>query len=54
MTSDRTYRSALTQADALAELLRCSGSQFDPAIIEVLCSIVTAERAPLAHPEPSA
>jgi diguanylate cyclase (GGDEF)-like protein len=33
MTSDRAYRSALAPADALAELRRCSGTQFDPAVV---------------------
>ena len=32
MTSLRTYRSALTVDDALDEVARCAGSQFDPAI----------------------
>jgi putative nucleotidyltransferase with HDIG domain len=34
MTTDRPYRSALTDADALEEIRTCSGSQFDPAIVE--------------------
>ncbi|MHB8235223.1 MAG: bifunctional diguanylate cyclase/phosphohydrolase [Solirubrobacteraceae bacterium] len=33
MTSDRAYRAALAPADALAELRRCSGTQFDPAVV---------------------
>ena len=33
MTSDRVYRGRLTQADALAELERCAGTQFDPAVV---------------------
>jgi HD-GYP domain-containing protein (c-di-GMP phosphodiesterase class II) len=32
MTSDRPYRSALAQEDAIAEVDRCSGSQFDPEV----------------------
>jgi HD-GYP domain-containing protein (c-di-GMP phosphodiesterase class II) len=32
MTSSRPYRSALTVDDALGEVSRCSGSQFDPQI----------------------
>jgi two-component system, cell cycle response regulator len=43
MTSDRPYRAARTQADALAELRRCAGLQFDPAVIELLCEAVAAE-----------
>jgi HD-GYP domain-containing protein (c-di-GMP phosphodiesterase class II) len=33
MTSERPYRRAMAPADALAELTRCSGSQFDPRIV---------------------
>ncbi len=35
MTSDRSYRKALPHDIAVAELERCSGVQFDPAIVEV-------------------
>lgn len=34
MTSDRPYRKALSDEQAVAELRRCAGSQFDPAIVE--------------------
>jgi HD-GYP domain-containing protein (c-di-GMP phosphodiesterase class II) len=40
MTSNRPYRSALTTAEALAELRRCAGSQFDPQIVDVITRIV--------------
>jgi diguanylate cyclase (GGDEF)-like protein len=33
MTSNRAYRVAMTTTDALAELRRCSGAQFDPAVV---------------------
>jgi diguanylate cyclase (GGDEF)-like protein len=36
MTSDRTYRARLTELDALAELERCAGSQFDPSAVSAL------------------
>jgi putative nucleotidyltransferase with HDIG domain len=35
MTSDRPYRRALAFDQARAEILRCSGSQFDPAIVQI-------------------
>jgi HD-GYP domain-containing protein (c-di-GMP phosphodiesterase class II) len=34
MTSTRPYRQALSHATAIEELKRCSGTQFDPAIVE--------------------
>jgi diguanylate cyclase (GGDEF)-like protein/putative nucleotidyltransferase with HDIG domain len=36
MTSDRAYRAAMTHADAVAELARCAGTQFDPRVISAL------------------
>jgi HD-GYP domain-containing protein (c-di-GMP phosphodiesterase class II) len=33
MTSDRVYRRRLTEGDAVAELERCAGTQFDPSIV---------------------
>ncbi len=35
MTSDRPYRKAMTHEAALAELRRCSGTQFDPDLVEL-------------------
>jgi putative two-component system response regulator len=34
MTSDRPYRSAMPAAKAIEEVKRCSGTQFDPAVVE--------------------
>jgi two-component system cell cycle response regulator len=34
MISDRAYRPAITPEEALAELRRCQGSQFDPDVVE--------------------
>ena len=33
MTNDRSYRPAMSPADAMAELKRCAGTQFDPFIV---------------------
>lgn len=46
MTSDRQYRAARTQADAIAELQRCAGKQFDPYVVEFLCALLVAEEEP--------
>jgi HD-GYP domain-containing protein (c-di-GMP phosphodiesterase class II) len=40
MTSDRAYRPALSREEAAAELRRCSGTQFDPAVVEALQSVL--------------
>jgi HD-GYP domain-containing protein (c-di-GMP phosphodiesterase class II) len=46
MTTDRSYRDALSQAAALAELRACAGTQFDRRVVEVLCEVAsTAPRA---------
>lgn len=38
MTSGRPYRQAMSQEEAIAELKRCSGSQFDPKIVDAFVS----------------
>jgi diguanylate cyclase (GGDEF)-like protein len=40
MTSERVYRCRLEPADALAELERCAGTQFDPEIVSALAEEV--------------
>ncbi len=40
ITTDQPYHDAQSAADALAELRRCAGSQFDPAVVEVVCDLV--------------
>jgi HD-GYP domain-containing protein (c-di-GMP phosphodiesterase class II) len=39
MTTDRSYRAARTQQEALAELERCSGTQFDPQVVAALVRV---------------
>lgn len=40
MNNDRPYRKALTREMALAELQKCSGSQFDPTVVEVFIELL--------------
>lgn len=58
MTSDRSYRPARTISAALQELRRCANSQFDPDVVEALCTTVSLKRprfdiarAAIASPE---
>ncbi|MGH3524971.1 MAG: HD-GYP domain-containing protein, partial [Mycobacterium sp.] len=43
MTSDRSYRTALATGDALDELRRCAGTQFDPRVVQALLAVLQAE-----------
>jgi HD-GYP domain-containing protein (c-di-GMP phosphodiesterase class II) len=36
MTTDRSYRKAMLLDDAVAELWRSSGTQFDPRVVDAL------------------
>ena len=45
MLSDRPYRAALTIEKTESELLRCSGTQFDPEIVQAILRCKTLERA---------
>jgi diguanylate cyclase (GGDEF)-like protein len=63
MLDERSYKPAMSIHDALWELRRCAGTQFDPQLVEVFCRIVS-ERAgdalstgaplPAAPPVPAA
>ncbi|GAB6064555.1 HD-GYP domain-containing protein [Deferrisoma palaeochoriense] len=46
MTSDRPYRGGMTPVQALSELRRAAGTQFDPVVVEALESVLRRE-----HPE---
>jgi diguanylate cyclase (GGDEF)-like protein len=52
MTSgDRPYKKSMTETEALAELRRCSGTQFDPGLVDVFCDLVEAgESEPVLIP----
>jgi HD-GYP domain-containing protein (c-di-GMP phosphodiesterase class II) len=44
MTTDRPYREAISEDEALDELRRCGGSQFDPMVVEAFCRVIARER----------
>ena len=39
MTTHRPYAAAVTRAEALRELFRCAGKQFDPAVVEAFAAV---------------
>jgi diguanylate cyclase (GGDEF)-like protein len=53
MTSSRRYRERMSRADALRELRRCAGAQFDPEIVETFCALLTPAKRPQARFSPA-
>ena len=43
ITTDRPYRKGRSSAEALAELERCAGAHFDPAVVAALVRVVAAD-----------
>jgi HD-GYP domain-containing protein (c-di-GMP phosphodiesterase class II) len=55
MTTNRSYRAAMTIENAREELIRNSGTQFDPRVVEVLLEIIHDEHVRVSFlPAPSA
>ena len=40
MVSERVYRRPVTAAEAVDEVRRCAGTQFDPAVVEAFCAVL--------------
>ncbi len=52
MTSNRPYSEPLPPEAALAELRRCSGTQFDPQVVTAFCAVASeawGDASPLAR-----
>jgi HD-GYP domain-containing protein (c-di-GMP phosphodiesterase class II) len=49
MTTDRSYRPARPAAEALAELHRCAGTQFDPAVVRALAVVCRSAERPVVE-----
>ena len=45
MMSERPYRAGRSATAALAELRRCCGAQFDPAVVDAFCLVIADELA---------
>lgn len=46
MTSERPYRKALTQEEAIEELKKAAGTQFDPQVVQAFLSILETGKIP--------
>ena len=44
MISDRPYRPALSKKDTIGEVIRYSGSQFDPVVAGVLVDVMNGQQ----------
>ncbi|HAL73528.1 MAG TPA: hypothetical protein DCM45_00370, partial [Clostridiales bacterium] len=43
ITNTRPYKKAQSKAEAIEEIKRCAGSQFDPEIVDVFIEIMTSD-----------
>jgi HD-GYP domain-containing protein (c-di-GMP phosphodiesterase class II) len=50
MVADRPYREARSQDEAIAELRRCAGTQFDPEVVEAFIAALHFGRLPRSRP----
>lgn len=51
MVHNRPYHQAMPEEDAIKELRRCAGTQFDPKIVEVFTALLEEEELPKAWAE---
>ena len=45
MTTDRPHRPRQSASEALGELYRCAGTQFDPEVVEAFARVLEREAA---------
>ncbi|MGE5177076.1 MAG: HD domain-containing phosphohydrolase [Hyphomicrobiales bacterium] len=50
MTSGRPYRAPMPEEEALAELARCAGTQFDPRVVDEFLRLAAEPVAPATEP----
>lgn len=43
MTHDRPYKQAISSIDALNEIVRCAGTQFDPSLVDVFVNMIQSD-----------
>jgi len=53
MVADRPYRRGRSQQEAILELRRCSGTQFDPRVVEAFVNVLESEGAGAAEATPA-
>jgi HD-GYP domain-containing protein (c-di-GMP phosphodiesterase class II) len=46
MVSVRVYRRTVSSQEAVEELRRCAGTQFDPQVVETFCGVLQSEYPP--------
>ncbi len=49
MTNPRPHRGAMLQREAIAELRKCSGTQFDPRLVEKFIETISSEQTHIFH-----
>jgi putative nucleotidyltransferase with HDIG domain len=54
ITDDRVYRKARSHEEAIEELQRCAGTQFDPGVVEVFIRVIETRGRPVLSGEPPA
>jgi diguanylate cyclase (GGDEF)-like protein len=54
ITTGRPYRTALSREDAIAELVRCAGTQFDPELVHQFVAVVSHPTLTLVEDEAAA